>query len=194
MSLESIDQGALHGIHNNAYLPWLVPVLVVFFYLGSRYVVVAGALLAAVLLAARGRRRQGLFLVVTVGLAFGLGYATQLLVNRPVFNAAWAPVPQQDARSFPSLNALTSAALFGSLALLLTRQLPRGARRCWLFAGGFLPPFLTGVACLFVGHNYPSDVFAGWLAGAALAQACAWADETIPSRAEHPVISGVKPS
>ena len=75
------------------------------------------------------------------------------------------------------MNALTSAAFFGSLALLLTRHLPRGGRRRWLLGAGFLPPFLTGVACLWVGHNYPSDVVGGWLAGMALAQACAWADE-----------------
>ncbi len=177
MSLESIDQGALHGIHNNAFLPWLTPAMVVFFYLGSRYVVVAGTLLVGAFLAARGRHRSALLLLLTVAAAFGLGYATQVVVNRPVFNAGWAPVPQQDGKSFPSLNALTSAAFFGSLALLLAGHLPRGGRRRWLLVAGFLPPFLTGVACLYAGHNYPSDVIGGWLAGAALAQVCAWADE-----------------
>lgn len=177
MSLESIDQGALHGIHNNAFFPWLTPLMVVFFYLGSRYVVVVATLVAGVFLVARGRRRSALLLVVTVAAAFGLGWATQFVVNRPLFNPEWAPVPQQEAKSFPSLNALTSAAFFGSLALLLTRDLPQGSRRRWLLVAGFLPPFLTGVACLYAGHNYPSDVIGGWLAGVALAQACAWADE-----------------
>src|SRR5689334_11336291 len=154
MSLESIDQGALHGIHNNVFLPWLTPLMVVFFYLGSRYVVAAGTLLASAFLVARGRRRSALLLLLTVAAAFGLGSATQLVVNRPVFNPGWAVVPQQEAKSFPSLNALTSAAFFGSLALLLARALPREGRRRWVLGAGFLPPFLTGVACLYTGHNY----------------------------------------
>jgi undecaprenyl-diphosphatase len=177
MSLESIDQGALHGIHNQASFPWLTPVMVLLFYLGSRYVITAGTLLAAVVLAVRGRRRSALFLLITVAAAFGLGYATQFVVNRPLFNARWSPVRQQDAMSFPSQNALTSAALFGSLALMLARPLPPGVQRRWVLRVGVLPPFLTGVACLWVGHNYPSDVVGGWLAGAGLAQGCAWADE-----------------
>jgi len=185
MSLESIDQGAVHGIHNTVFFSWLTPVMVVFFYLGSRYVVAAGTLLACAFLAVRGRRRSALLLLITVAVAFGLGYAVQLVVARPLFNPSsnWAPVPQHDWKSFPSLNALTSTALFGSLALLLTRhRLYAGGRR-WLLVAGFLPPFLTGVACLYAGHNYPSDVVGGWLAGTALAQTCAWADEVTATAA-----------
>src|SRR5262249_55085164 len=153
MSLESMAKGALHGIHNNVFLPWLTPVMVVFFYLGSRYVIAAATLLAGALLAVRGRRRSALLLLVTVAAAFGLGYTTQIVVNRPVFNPEWEPVPQQDAKSFPSLNALMSAAFFGSLALLLTRPLPRGGRRRWVLGVAFLPPFLAGVARLRTRHD-----------------------------------------
>src|SRR5258708_22568209 len=115
--------------------------MVVLSVVGRRTFGAAGALGASGALAAGGRGRAALLLLVTVAVAFGLGYATQFVVNRPVFNAEWSPVPQQEARSFPSLNALTSTALFGSLALLVTRPLSRGKGRLWLLIAWLLPPF-----------------------------------------------------
>jgi undecaprenyl-diphosphatase len=182
MDFEATDLGAVHGIHNYAYFPWMKPGLVVLVYLGSRYVVPALALLAAVGLVARGLRRPALLLLLTVAAAFGLGYAAKVLVSRAGPNVEWRPLDPEDIKSFPSLNALTSAALFGALALLLARRTPPGRGRVGLLAVGFVLPFLVGVACLFAGHNYVTDVVGGWAAGAALALACAWADEaTSPS-------------
>src|SRR5262245_49459529 len=120
--LEVMDQGAVHGIHNNAWFPWMNPGIVALVYLGSRYAVLGLTALAALVLAARGHRRPALLLLLTVAAAFGLGHAAQGLVARTGPNVKWAPLPPEHIKSFPSLNALTSAALFGALALLLARR------------------------------------------------------------------------
>ncbi len=178
ITLEAIDQGGIHPFrHLRDALPWLMPVVIGLVYLGSRYVVLGVALLAGGVMAARGLRRPAVLLLVTVGVALGLGYATQVVVDRPRPNNAWEVAAPLDARSFPSTTALAAAALFGSLALLLARRATPGRARAALLAAGFVLPLLAGAACLVAGHNYVSDVLAGWAAGAALALLCGRADE-----------------
>jgi undecaprenyl-diphosphatase len=179
MSLEVIDRGAIHGLHNHASFPWLSPVMVGLAYLGSRYVVAGLTLVGGLALAASGQRRAALLLVVTVALAFGLGHATRVVVDRDGPNLGWERdyLPAEYAKSFPSGKALGTTALFGSLALLLSRRLPPGNGRSAARLGGLLLPFLIGYACMYVGHNFVSDVLAGWAGGAALALLCGWVDE-----------------
>jgi undecaprenyl-diphosphatase len=180
ITLEAIDQGAAHAL-KHAHLPALTPLMVGLIYLGSAYVVPVLALLAGGAMAARGLLRPALLLLGTVAAAFGLTYATKAVVNRPPPNLSWGlvksaePMAEVSTRSFPSTSALASAALFGSLALLLAHRAGPRLRR-WLAVGGFVVPFLVGFACLYAGHNYVSDVLAGWAAGAALALLCGRAE------------------
>ncbi len=72
--------------------------------------------------------------------------------------------------SFPSAHAALGMALYGALAILALRLMPRGVCRylvTCLF--GFLV-VLIAFSRVYLGVHYPSDVFAGLLVGAA----CVW--------------------
>jgi membrane-associated phospholipid phosphatase len=184
---EVIDRGAIHALgHFKEFLPAARPVIVGLVYLGSLYAVAGITLVASAGLLLRGQHRAALLLLCTVGLALGLSCATQMVVARDRPNIGWAPVEPLDQLSFPSSNALMSAALFGSLALLLAHRTRSARARGGLRAGGILLPFLLGVACLLAGHNFVTDVLAGWAGGASLALACAWVDQVTTPAVEEP--------
>lgn len=76
------------------------------------------------------------------------------------------PILVEHGFSFPSGHASLSMVAYGILAVLVTRSfLPRGTR---LAAFGMLAGlvFLIGLSRVWLGVHYPSDVIAGWVAGA----------------------------
>lgn len=176
--LEAMDQGAVHALRH-ALLPWTRQAFVDLSYLGDPHLVAGLTLLAVLGLLLRRHGKHGLLLLAVVSAAFGLAYGVKALVNRPRPNVLdWSPLPTPTTRSFPSENALTATALYGTLALLLRRQTTRPAPRRWLAVGGFELPFFAGLMCLLLGLNYVTDVLAGWAGGAALAFIAAWIDDS----------------
>ena len=115
-----------------------------------------------VVLHRRGRRADGVFLVVAVGGAAVIELVAKLTFARPrpdLWEPAWPAV----GYSFPSGHAMESTALAVALALLA-----RGTRwRWWAVAGGGLFALGVGVSRVHLGVHYPSDVVAGWCAGLA---------------------------
>jgi undecaprenyl-diphosphatase len=69
--------------------------------------------------------------------------------------------------SFPSGHAMTSMIAYGSVAYLVGRLEPtRGLRiTTWVVAAFMI--ILVGISRMYLGVHYPSDVFAGFLAGLA---------------------------
>jgi undecaprenyl-diphosphatase len=77
-----------------------------------------------------------------------------------------------ESPSFPSGHALTSAAVYGTLAFLVVRAgRTRRMRRATLAGAGLLILGI-GLSRLYLGVHYPSDVIAGYLAGFAWATWC----------------------
>ena len=74
--------------------------------------------------------------------------------------------------SLPSGHAAASAALFGLLAWAVARS-ARPAVSAAVLAGACTFILLMGASRVVLGVHYPSDVLAGWLAGAAIASV-AW--------------------
>ena len=62
--------------------------------------------------------------------------------------------------SFPSGHSLNSAVMYGSL--------PRGRGKKGFWVLAFVLPFLVGISRFMLGVHYPTDVFAGWILGAAI--------------------------
>lgn len=120
----------------------------------------------------RAYRAAALLLAASAG-GWLLSIALKGLFARPR-PALVAPLVQVYSTSFPSGHAFMSAATYLTMAAMLARMHPGpqpGMRR-YLFASGALVTVLVGVTRVYLGVHWPTDVLAGWGAGAAWALLC----------------------
>jgi undecaprenyl-diphosphatase len=133
--------------------------------LGSTAAVTAMALLSAALGILLGTWRSGLAGAITITLAslgnsaFKIGIARE----RP---SLLEPVIVEHGFSFPSGHSALGMVAYGVLAVVVSRSgLPRAVRVAILVALGALVG-LIGLSRIWLGVHYPTDVLAGWTAGA----------------------------
>lgn len=74
--------------------------------------------------------------------------------------------------SFPSGHALLSAVVYLTLGAVLARLFSQRRVKLYFLGVATFLAFAVGVSRVFVGVHYPSDVLAGWCAGAAWASFC----------------------
>lgn len=67
--------------------------------------------------------------------------------------------------SFPSGHAMMSAIVYLTIGAILARIEPRRSVKIYLLAVFTFLPMVIGMSRVYLGVHYPSDVFAGWLAG-----------------------------
>ncbi len=86
--------------------------------------------------------------------------------------------------SFPSGHAMMAAVTYLTLAALLAREQPRRRMRAYLLAVAVIVTLAVGISRVYLGVHWPTDVLAGWAAGAAWALMC-WtiADWLYPAEA-----------
>ena len=143
----------------------------------AEYAIAAGALIATVVLSARGRRREAAaFLagLVAVVVATALGKSA-FARPRPIHMLVNAGGP-----SFPSSHAAYSIAII-ALAVVLTRTVAR-ERRIAIIALAVVAVALIGAWLIAVRSHYLSDVLAGWGLAGALFAASALAEKHLPDR------------
>lgn len=120
----------------------------------------------------QGLRRIALFVLLALGggLLFALALKGGFARPRPELVAHGSMVYTS---SFPSGHAMLSAVVYLTGGALLA--VIHAARRVRLFLIGcaVLVTLLVGVSRVYLGVHWPSDVLAGWAAGAAWA-ACCW--------------------
>lgn len=134
---------------------------------------VLGLLAAAVcgLLWLQGKRRAVLFVVVAMLGALILNYALKGAFGRPRPDL----VPHGSlvyTTSFPSGHSLMATASYLTLGVLLARVLTGRKLKVYVFSLAVALALIVGLSRVYLGVHWPSDVLAGWSAGAAWALLC----------------------
>ena len=139
--------------------------------LGSSAVIMLIVSIASVFFALAGRWRYAILMIAcSAGAAIRMSLL-KLLYDRP----RPIVVTQLDPTgglSFPSGHSMVAAAVYLTLGVLIARALPTRRLRVFAVATGAFLTMIIGVSRLYLGVHYPTDVLAGWTAGAAWALVC----------------------
>jgi undecaprenyl-diphosphatase len=149
-------------------------------YGGPTWLVSIGLVLAVVFLV-RGWHRGAVLVVVTLA---GAGILDGLLKisfgrTRP---SAFFDYPLPNSASFPSGHALYATSLLGGVAILLSRRIRSLAIRIAVWCVALFLIALIGLSRVYLGVHYPSDVLAGFSAGAFWVAAVGFGDRLVAHR------------
>jgi membrane-associated phospholipid phosphatase len=171
-------------IHNHA-TPLLTTIMQLFSFLGSVGWTVAFGLLVAC--ACFYFKRPGIagFLGVTMAGAGTLDYVLKLAFHRPRPIAFYGPTPP--SYSFPSGHALGSFCFYGVLAAVLSDRMRAGKLKFFIWLAAALLVAMIGLSRIYLGVHYPSDVIAGYLAGAVWVTAVTIVDKFLLDRREKKI-------
>jgi undecaprenyl-diphosphatase len=139
--------------------------------LGSMGFVTFLTLASAGFLALQGKRHPALYLIVAVSTGTAISLALKSIFDRPRPDL----VPHAQAvytSSFPSGHTMLSTlAFFTVAAILASAQTNRRLKAYLLCLAAFLS-LAVGLTRIYLGVHWPTDVLAGWTAGAAWALLC----------------------
>ncbi len=121
------------------------------------------------------RRQRGLALFVAVSVSLGT------LVNTVLKEVIARPRPDLFAHatdaafsSFPSGHAMMSTMVFLTLGALLSLSSENRRIKVYLLSWSVLLPLMVGISRLYLGVHWPTDIIAGWIAGATWSLLCLW--------------------
>jgi undecaprenyl-diphosphatase len=157
------DEFVREAVHRHA-APGITRLMEGFSFIGSVAVVTTLCALAiAAFLYFRQSRMAALLAITMVGMAV-LDITLKLAFHRPRPVAYFGTSPS--SFSFPSGHALGAFCFYGVLtAILAARAKERKAKWC-IWAGAALLIGMIGFSRIYLGVHYPSDVIAGYCAGA----------------------------
>lgn len=164
------DQQVLHALRQSDNLSqpvgpvWLLGVVRDITALGGYTVLTLLTVLASLYLGLQ--RRFDLLLSTIITIAGGAVASNALKVffsrERPVHIEHLVDVT---TKSFPSGHAMLSTVVYLTLAILLTRTTSQNSLKLFFLCSALLLALLVGTSRLFLGVHFPTDVFAGWIAG-----------------------------
>jgi undecaprenyl-diphosphatase len=151
--------------------PWLEQMGRDFTALGGVGVLTLFGLAALGYLVLSRRYRTALFTVMAVAGGWVMNTLLKLGFSRPRPELVPHGAEVYTA-SFPSGHSMMAAVTYLTLAALLTRVEPRLRLKAYLLLVAVLITLIVGVSRVYLGVHWPSDVLAGWTAGAAWAALC----------------------
>ena len=129
-----------------------------------QFAIVCGLLVVAVFLLGH-RLEAGALLLDSLG-ACALWFASTRLIDRPRPSADLVRVGMEvHGGSFPSGHVLTIVAIFGFVVFLAYARLQPSWQRTLILIAFGLPIAVVGVARIYAGHHWPSDVLGGYMLG-----------------------------
>lgn len=162
---QGFDEAVLRWLYSQATPAWDAAAIVVTDSGGVLAVALITLGVVAGLLYAK-RRAEALQLAAAVMGAVWLNLTLKLFFQRQRPDL-WTTIITEQSLSFPSGHAMVSAALATALVLLFWRTAWR-----WPVVGIAIAYIgLVGLSRMYLGVHYPTDVMAGWTAGAAVALA-----------------------
>jgi len=177
----ALDGAARNAIHAWAS-PWLTAAMLAITRLGEPEILIPlGALLVWRLFSTGRQRAAWLFLAAAIG-GEALDQTLKLVYHR-VRPQAFFGYAQPGGYGFPSGHAMMSCCFYGVAAAILTPRIRRRAGRVLAWTAVGLLAAALGLSRLYLGVHYPSDVLAGYLAGAIWARAVFIGFELRPRRA-----------
>ncbi len=139
--------------------------------LGGTVVITGVTLIAAGFFLMRRSLGSMVYLLVAVGGGIALSSIGKEIFDRPrpdflphgslVYTA-----------SFPSGHSMMAAVAYLTLGALIARVLPQRRQKAYVLSITITLTVLVGISRVYLGVHWPTDVAAGWLAGAAWAVAC----------------------
>jgi undecaprenyl-diphosphatase len=128
---------------------------------------------SAAFLALQRRAHLALYLLAAVGGGALLSTLLKLGFDRPRPELV-AHGQAVYTSSFPSGHSMLSAIVYLTLGALIANGQTNGAMRLYALGLAVLVAILVGLSRVYLGVHWPTDVLAGWSAGAAWALLC-WA-------------------
>jgi undecaprenyl-diphosphatase len=150
--------------------------------LGSVGILTGITLAAAGFLWLQGNRRTMWLLLLSVAGGQLVSSLTKFGFDRPRPDLV-PHATEVYTSSFPSGHSMMAAVTYLTLAAMLARVQPRRAQKIYLFSLALFVTVAVGISRIYLGVHWPTDVLAGWTAGAGWALACWLAASWLASRA-----------
>ena len=151
--------------------PWFEEAMRDITALGSAPTLIIAVLAVVGFLALAKAWRPAIFTLLASGGGLLLSSLLKYTIDRPRPDL----VPHGNliyTSSFPSGHSMMSAVVYLTLAALVTRLIERKRLKGYALAVAMILTLLVGVSRIYLGVHWPSDVLAGWAAGAAWALGC----------------------
>jgi undecaprenyl-diphosphatase len=163
---DAFDRAAIETVRSPASATLLAPLRPIT-ELGSTWTVTAVAIVTLAVGVLVGPWLHGLIGAITIGIVALANSALKDFMARARPDVL-EPIVEEHGFSFPSGHSILGTVAWGILGVLVWRsRLPLGVRRAVVAALG-LVIFLVGLSRVWLGVHYPTDVLAGWTAGAVI--------------------------
>ncbi len=139
--------------------------------LGGTFVLAGATLLAGGFLLMRRQIGSLVYLLVATGGGIALSSVAKEFFDRPRPDLVSHGSIVYTA-SFPSGHSMMAAVAYLTLGVLISRALPERRQKAYVLGIAITLTILVGVSRVYLGVHWPTDVAAGWLAGAAWAVTC----------------------